>query len=466
MNGRSGQVAIYLVMVLVVIIVLVMMNVGTFLAVSAKNRAMNAGDAAALAVARHQGDLLRQIGQLNLDHLQAALKDDTERCREISAEQSRLCLLGPLDGLKIGSEWAYRNGIRNIDEEAMDVLRQHVADVRSAYAVDPLQYPAAWEGAWDEYATALEAAIAGGLYAAPDKIEFIDAAGEHLLLNPRFYDAIAGRNWCWFHFYARGVLEGYSGFGDWGPLPSADDVLRSRRCCNSEIYSLHLVARTGSAVKLLGEEVVRRLTEPSGYDVAKSTLLHDENQVWFFYGDEIWRRWWEIDPEPNAWNEGHGLPVVGSVRPEYDVRGCAAICRVMNTIPDVVRDAGECENRWTAAAKPFGLVLDERGELANAGFVTPVPFDQVRLVPWDSVGGRDLERPNLSMIAHVRRHLPSYLMNGTAGLCPGCYYCRQLQEWERPELRAEGREWLRRNSSNCNRAVQSGGRGGGTSHAH
>ena len=51
MKGRDGQVALYLVMVLVAIAFLVFMNVGAFLAVTARNRTMNAGDAAAVAVA-------------------------------------------------------------------------------------------------------------------------------------------------------------------------------------------------------------------------------------------------------------------------------------------------------------------------------------------------------------------------------------------------------------------------------
>lgn len=53
MKARSGQVAVYLVLALVAIVVLVLMNVGAFLAVSARNRTMNGGDAAALSVAGH-----------------------------------------------------------------------------------------------------------------------------------------------------------------------------------------------------------------------------------------------------------------------------------------------------------------------------------------------------------------------------------------------------------------------------
>lgn len=461
MTARRGQVALYLVMVLVGIVFLVLMNVGTYLAVTAKNRAMNAGDAAALAVARHQAELLNEIGRLNLAHVKAVLANDTNECQRVMDEQRRLCFLGPLDGIRIGNEWAKRNGITLVDEEAEQVLRQHVIDIRIGYEQDVEQFPEPWEGAWEEYARALETAIGEGVYAAPDNIDFIDAAGGHLLLNAQFYNAIAGRNWCWFHFNAPGIVESYGGFRDWGPLPVADAETRLRMCANSEIYSLHLMARIGSARTLLGEERLRELSGCTVEDLRNAVLVNDETQVWYFFGrDDLWRTWWEIDPDGD-----YRLPVVGKVKPEYDVRGCAAVCRVMNKVPDVVLDAGDRKNRWTAAAKPFGLVLDDRGELLYDGLVLSV-FTDVRLVPWDSVGGRDTERPNLSMVTHVRKHLPTYLQNGSPGLSSGCYYCDQLRLWELPSLHAEARNWLKFNSQTCIRAVHAGGHRGGTPHAH
>ncbi|MBR2065502.1 MAG: hypothetical protein IJ983_00245, partial [Kiritimatiellae bacterium] len=62
MKARRGQVVVYLALALLAIVVLTLMNVGAYLAVSAKNRTMNAGDAAAIAVAKHQGELLNRIG--------------------------------------------------------------------------------------------------------------------------------------------------------------------------------------------------------------------------------------------------------------------------------------------------------------------------------------------------------------------------------------------------------------------
>ena len=486
---RRGQVALYLVLVLVAVTFLALMNVGAYLSVTAKNRTMNAGDAAALAVARHQGELLNRIGQMNLDHLRAVLdlsldpdidKEESERrleaaraeCLRIAEDQRRDCFLGPLEGIRIGNEWARRNGIEIPDEEAAEVFRQHVIDIRTGYAMALEQFPEPWKGAWEEYAAALEALTAGGLYAAPDNIDFIDAAGGHLLLNAQFYNAIAGRNWCWFHFNAPGAIDGYSSFRDWGPLPSADDETRKRRNGNSEIYSLHLVARTGSAQMLFGRETIRELTGCTDEALALSVMLKDEDQVWYFYDTTEygrWRTWWEIDPEPNEWNEGVGFPAVGKVKPEYDVRGCAATCRVSGHIPDVVLDSDGRTTRWTGAAKPFGTAIDAEGRLgpvtARNGLVLP-SFETTRLVPWDAVGGSDTDSPSLDMVLHVRHHLPRYLLNGIPGLASGCFYCEQLRLWEKPSLHAEASEWLRRNSDTCIRAIRTGGRRGGTPHGH
>ena len=149
MTMRRGQVALYLVFVLVAIVVLVMANVGVYLAVTAKNRAMNAGDAAALAVAQLQRDLLDEIGQLNVDHLTAAIENRESDCRDIQATQARRCFLGPLEGIRRGNEAARENGAK-ANEEMRDLLKQHVIDIRLQYATTPELYPEPWDGAWEE----------------------------------------------------------------------------------------------------------------------------------------------------------------------------------------------------------------------------------------------------------------------------------------------------------------------------
>ena len=461
MKARSGQVAVYLVLVLVAICFLMLMNVGAYLAVSSKNKAMNAGDAAALAVARHQGELLNRIGAMNIEHLKAAVEDDEERCREIEAEQMELSLLGPVDGIAVGNSAAKENGAERSDR-MKKILSQHVIDIRQNYVGNPDLYPEAYDGAWEAYAQKIEIAIAGGIWAGPDNVEFIDAYGGHTLLLKYFYNAVAGRNWCWFYFRP-GILDAYSSFRDWAPLPGSDVELRKHWCVNSEIYSLHVRVVMGSAMTLLGKDVVMRLTGASEDDIDKSSQISDRTHKWFFYDESYWRKWREIDPATS------GFPVMGGVKREYDVRGCAAACRVERAFANMT-GSGDRKAVWTGAAKPFGTVENEEGErdvvtsLRN-GFVVP-SFTDVRLVPLDSVGGSDLSTADADWMDHVRDHLPAYLRNGPVGQSP-CWYCQQLAMWEKPSFRQTGMEWLKFHSGECERNASgtAGGRGG-TPHGH
>jgi len=477
MRFRRGQVALYLVAVLVAVTVLMAMNVGIYLSVSAKNRAMNAGDAAALAVARYQGELLNRIGRLNVDHLKAALENDDERCQEIVRDQLRCSFLGPISGadggdpnqpyggISAGNAVARENGAERL-KRVEELLRTHARDVRQWYVSNPESYPEPWEGAWEEYAVALELAAGAGIWAGPDNIVFVDAASGHLLLNRSFYEAIAGKSWCWFKFNAPGLLDAYAGYTGWGPLPGTSVESRGRRRVNCEVYSLHLRARVGGAVELLGTNLICRLTGANAGDLEKSALINDPTQMWMFYDEDVWRTWREIDP----FGEDR-FPVMGSVKSEYDVLGCAALCRVVAKGADLVRENG-CGNEfsWTAGAKPFGTVVDEEGAVdvvtANAGFVTPA-FDRSRLVAIDAVGGRYLATADPDWMEHVRVHLPVYLRRGPDAVGSGtCWYCRQLKTWEHASFRMAGSIWLKFHGSECQRPTGGTCGTGGTAHGH
>ena len=462
MKAKRGQVAVYLALVLVAIAMLTLMNVGAFLGVRARNYTMNSGDAAALAVAKRQGELLNEIGELNLKHLRAALDGDAEECERICRSQRELSFLGPVDCIEIGNEAAKKNGCDRNDA-MKKILADHATDVRMTYIGNPELYPEPWDGAWEEYARRIEMAIGKGVWAGPDNIDFIDAASGHLLINRRFYEAIAGRNWCWFRFYAPGVLGAYSSFRDWAPLPSANEEVRRRRCVNSEIYSLHLDMRTGSAVHLLGMDAIKRLTGAKDSEIMSAPLMTNTMQRWFFY-DTVgyWRKWHEIDP-------ANGFPAMGRVKAEYDVRGCAAVCRTSRSFSTVVDDSVEREAVWSGAAKPFGTVTGEDGSpdvvTAMRGFVAEGSFTDTRLVPLDTVGGNDLSTADPQWMDHVKRHLPRYLASGPSGISD-CWYCAQLAEWEKPELRSQGDRWLKYNSSTCVRPTDGIYGRGGSAHGH
>ena len=488
MAVRRGQVALYLLMVIVVLCFLALMNVDIFLSVRSKNRIQNAGDAAALAAARHQALVLNEIARLNLEHLRAAALDETNRCEEIFYTQRRLALIAPVDGLRKADEAARANG-REPREEFSTILREHAHIVRTVYAGggqagDP--YPEPYPGAWGEYAAAIDAAIADGLAAGPDNLEFYYAQGGHLLLTRDFYSAIAGRNWCWFHFNAESTLKSYTGHEDWGPLP----IRHENSFENSEIFSLHVKSKRGSILDVFTPREVVNLLErfadtgetgqggspwaesvaecPVTYAViTNSALLRDNRQTWYFLGEDRWREWTEISAE-------RGFPVLGSIKPEYDVRGCAAIMRCEDDVESFAVD-GTANLTWSAAAKPFGHLEDEDGDAAPAtylnGFLVPC-FTDARLVPLDSVGGQNLATADAGWVNHVRHHLGGYLAYGTLGLPGRCWYCAQLRLWEQESFRASGIWWLKFNSGTCRRSTGGGigggggGIGGGTSHGH
>lgn len=474
---RKGQVALYLLLVLVAIFMLALLNVDTFLVVRGKNRAQNSGDAAALAAAKKQGLLLNRIGRLNLDHIYAAARNDAATCEEITLQQRRLALLGPVDGLRLANEAAKKNGSVDRDEFAA-ILRDHVNTIRTVYSggtdEDGEPYPEPYPGAWGEYAAAIENVIAEGLACGPDNIEFYGAQGGHLLLDRGFYHAIAGKDWCWFKWNAQNILENYDNYRDWAPLPSRKEDSME----NSEIFNLHVRAWKGAVTDVLTTNEIQHICETYGdgkiseEELAGSYLLTNRNQVWFFfesgsYGSSRWGRWFNGRRLAGE-EDGAEFPLVGEIRPEYNVRGCASVCRC---IEDTETFAVEGESRvvWSAAAKPFGTVENFEGETdvvtALNGFLVPA-FHSVRLVAIDSVGGENLGTADFGWVNHVRKHLAVYLDRGPVN-AQGCYYCLQLQTWERDSFRREGARWLRYNSGDCIRPVSGpGGSTGGTSHGH
>jgi len=89
----------------------------------------------------------------------------------------------------------------------------------------------------------------------------------------------------------------------------------------------------------------------------------------------------------------------------------------------------------------------------------------VRLVTIDSVGGENLATADFGWVHHIRHHLSSYLARGPVN-AQGCYYCLQLQTWERELFRREGARWLKEYGGTCVRPSGGGGGHGGTSHGH
>lgn len=480
---RRGQVILYLLMVLVAITLLSLLNVDTFLVVRGKNRVQNAGDAAALRAAREQGRILNEIGRLNLEHILAAVENDSNECERIVLEQRRAALLQPVAALEFANEAAEKNGME-VREEFSKILEDHVREIREVYCggsedeYDPYCPP--WPGAWEEYAAKIEEAISGGLRTGPDNVEFFYASGGHLLLNRQFYHAIAGYNWCWFHWNAEEWLKSYDSYHDWPDLP----IGKEQNLDNSEIFNLHVEAWEGALTDILDTNQIAKIYreyadngELSAEKMALSHILTNRNETWFLFdsaGVGTWGRWFNVLSLVEDVNSGEEFPIVGEIKEEYNVRGCAAICRCVMDVEAFAIDSSSAVT-WSAAAKPFGTVVNFDGEkdvvTALRRFIVPC-FDSVRLVAVDSVGGENLATADYGWVTHIRKHLwnvegTGYLQKGPlARSSEGCFYCLMLENWEHRSFRREGISWLKYNAATCVRPTGGGPASGGTSHGH
>lgn len=469
---RPGQVAILLILAIVAIALATFAALDAFLSARAKFRLQNGGDAAALAAAKMQGDLISRIGRLNIARIIAAVDGDARKFAELELEQRRLALIGPVDALAEADSAARANSLETEENFSM-LLRDHVNDIRTMYVggegADDVAFPESYPGAWTEYAAAISRIADAGLAVAPDNVEFYYASGNHLLSNRDFYDAIASRNWCWFLFHCENVLHGYGSWRDWGGA----GVVSRNTMENSEIFSLHLSARrcalldvftVEEIISLVREYGSRRLEED---DVEDAELLSNPETAWFFFDTAYWRTWFAGKRlATDADDVTADFPLAGEVKPIYNILGCSAVVRAGTETRNITEDSKHY-NVWTAAAKPFGVARDFSGVESQVsavkGFVLPVDME-VRLIPVDAAQGGNLETGDIFWVEHLRHHLPLYLTRGVVH--DGCSYCLQLDKWEKPLFRQSGITWLKYHSAECFRPV--GGRGGtgGTRHAH
>lgn len=467
MASRRGQVALYLLLALIVICVLALSTVDSFLGVRAKNRLENAGDAAALAAAHEEGRLLNEIGKLNLEHIKSAIRGDEKACAAITEEQARLALLGPFNALREANRAAKeKNGVA-AREEFRDILKRHTSDIADKYRNALDVYPPAWEGAWEEYLHEWLSLASEELAVGADNMEYFDTVGGHLLFSRDFYYAIAAHNWCWFHFNAEGALRNFTDHTAWeNPFENA---LHEANCANNELFSLHIEPRQTALTNILSLSEIRTALRDYGdgallFDAAQPPpLLTNDLQVWYCFDERYWGTW--FDGRRLVGNESAAeFPLAGEIKSVYNVRGAAAVCRVKQDVPSTVHDAtNTCT--WVAAAKPFGSLAGDKPVTDFNNFILPV-FSDVRLIPVDAAPGSDRATADYDWVNHQQRHLAIYLERGPYATGSGCWYCRQLRDWEKPAFHELGSKWLNYNAASCIRPSPGTSYSGGTSHGH
>jgi len=460
--GRSrGQAALFLLMALVVLLAVFLRNVDIHSAAIAKTKAQNAGDAAALAAARWQANTLNLVGELNVAHAAALAEGDAAAVQAITSMQARVLFAGPLTAIVAAQTAARKNGIRP-NQEFSSLLRHHAAEVleygSQVAGGTAMQEP--YPGAWRDYHDSLLTISANGLVAAPDNARFFgDASGGHILRDKAFYEAVAGREWCWFFLnYSSGenrtILDDFTDYRWFPPLPAPP----KQNAENSEIFGVGAVSRPAALSSIGGlADVLPEISR------MPSNALHAVEN-WYFYSPTIWQTHWPQMSE----GDSDFLPLVGSVRKEYDYTGADAVTRLYapaRTLSGDSGDAGQRDILWTAAARPFGYLRRGSDKIRpNAlGIILPA-FRDVRLIPMDAASSGNDATFDIAWHRHTGEHLTPYLASGT--LVDGCRYCRDIRRFEDPKFRRAGSEWLSVNSYKCTLPSFGTGRGGGTRRGH
>lgn len=460
-RSRSGQTLIFLVLVVVILSFIALWNFDLHKTVFVKSLAQNGGDAAALAAARWQAHTLNLIGDLNIMQAVALTEGDGTSAEEMAQIQARLCYVGPMIGFMAAQQAAKNNGIY-VNPRFTERVREHAQEVRTVYpslgANGLMLFQEPYAGCWQEYADMIDTVADNGIAAGPDNARlYTDYAGGHMLLDPGFYDAVAGEDWCWFLHYAYDLLLHYASYGGWPPLPGRLPVTEPENC---EYFGLGLRREqfVGSGLVIGWMNELRRERDLSRVEIEDSTMAVTSS--WYYYDPDTWGAWTAISPVGEM-----PFPATGTVKPQYDYAGADAATRVEADAKRLTPHAPDSHVTWSAAAKPFGLLGEDRPPTA-AGIVLPA-FHDIRLIPIDASSAPSAGAFNLAWRDHIESHLPVYLDHGpSATLSYHCWYCAQLVTWEDPLFRQRGLDWLRDYSDTCEVQGGGGGPGGGARRGH
>ena len=446
-DPRSGQTMMFMIMLLLIMALIVMWNFDLHKALTVKFREQNAGDAAALAAARWQGLSLNLIGDLNIMQATALMEGDTNAASAIAELQARVSYTGPMVALLASQQAAKLNGMHNNDEYTEFLLEHAEAvafDYTSISGGGTMLFEEPWPGAWGEYADMLFYIAEQGVAVGPDNMVLYSDPAEsgHYLMTIAFYDAVAGKNWCWFKNNAMDLLTTYTDWTWWPPLP--DPPVTEPQ--NSEIFGLGIRKQgiTEDLTNLVNTLMVDRELGTNGV-----TNVFPMTLEWYCYDEGAWQPW-------DILNGGSDFPQTGPLKPQYDYTGADAATRIDTSVDRITPGARASELRWTSAAKTFGYLNDI--EPPDTYTLVLPAYHDVRLIPVDASSRPQGGSYNLAWREHTEVHLPSYVSSGLSGLHPACWYCNQLRVWERPEFRTEGITWINDNPGGC---VSIGGIGGG-----
>lgn len=446
---------IFMIMVLIILSFVVLWNFDLHTILNLKSRTQNAGDAAALGAARWQGLTLNIIGDLNIMQAVALSGNDTNAAAQIAGLQARLAYVGPAIGFLAAQQAAKNNGIY-VNSKFTARLLEHARAVTNDYGE---MFAEPYTNCWQEYGALLKIVADQGVAAAPDNARlYSDYTGGHTLLTLDFYDAVAGRDWCWFYFNAMDLLTNYTSYLSWPELPP---VIPEAQPDNSEIFGLGLAAYTTTLPG--GDSTVDKLNELRVERELSATVISNEvadlTSTWYCYDPATWSAWTAFSLEGE-----YPFPAVGEVKPQYDYAGADAAIRIEAEAERLTPGAPSSLITWTAAAKPFGYLTTDEGQIRpnSCSLVLPA-YHNIRLIPVDTSSAPAGGSYNLDWREHIETHLTPYMENGLPGLQATCWYCQQLHIWENSAFREEGLIWLNITNGVTQRCEQGGGGPGASS---
>jgi len=472
LQQRSGQALVFLLVILVILTLVVLWNLDISRVLFVKSITQNAGDSAALAAARWQGIFLNLVGDMNLLQAVNLSSGDHETAAAITNLQARLCFVGPMVAFMAAQQAAKNNRVY-VNEEFTEFLKERSNKARGydkEFGDDhELLFPPPYTNCWNEYGLMLDTIAENGVAASPENARFYDdtTGGGHFLLMIEFYEAIAGRIWCWFYRDAGSLLEDYRNFQPcwWPDLPR----IVQRPCENSEIYGLGLRSFATRFSTLVDFTMAAKMADNRHLSPPLTTNGLDTPCIWYAYDMESWSEWSAISGSGEE-----AFPAIGPVKQQYNYAGADAAAGIDAPIglltPGSHGSTRETNVAWTAAAKPFGS-LNEFDVPTLAGIVLPA-FHKVRLIPLDTSSTPYGGAFNIPWRTHIAEHLPDYMRDGPC-TTNGCWYCRQLATWEywkdedNRDFRQVGIDWLSTNSYLCTLPSYGGHhRGGGTRRGH
>ena len=419
---KSGQVAIFLVLILAGLALLFALNVDVFTSARAKTRLQNSADASALAVARWQGITLNLIGDLNMAHLAAICSSNENAIAGIVALQRKLAFVGPTIGFKAANDIAEKNGVavsRDMTEAARLV----------AQFMD------------DSYRRMLDPIIRNGIRAGIDNANILrftainndqsngangtdqsDGAMDPRL-DPYFYEAVANNN---FRILCVKYGGGKHQLPDIPPgVPRIEDVILSGQFGSVGIgweNGATYEGRIGTLVDFAQDCGYGDVVTAAGL-VSNATLF--ARWPWCIYDGTEWR------PLPDEFSFSR-FPWLRPLQGRFNTAGGSATVRVEGDVALASLTAQTNFIAAKAAAKTLGSVYGGRVTDVNPPLVLPA-FPRVRLVPFD-VGA--VGRYGMANLKHVKSILGIFGKTGGSD-----DYLRLLEKFRSEGFRKAAEAW-------------------------